>query len=254
MLSAPKIGIAILMLALFTGCDDWPPVKMYSPIDVPHRSADIDPWIAKLLNSDVESATKMLDARLKSDNPIFAPLVKELSDFVPCQVAFSSGVGYLRCVRRYKDGRSGQPNYDVLYVAQPLPSQTLKSRLAYFEESVRPLMETFLNHFAGSGEEMEGTAGQFTYSHWPIASDLGARNVGSFGDWRDARLLYAATNGDSALIKPDGSTAWHTLETDQMIPIAPTLEQFIAVYADFRKTPDVFDSWTFREFQKERAK
>jgi hypothetical protein len=254
MLSAPKIGISILMFALFTGCSDWPPVKMLSPVDAPQDSADIDPWIAKLLNTNVKSAKQTLDARLKSDNPSLAPLVKELSEFVPCQVAFSSGIGYLRCVRRYKDDRSLPPKYDVLYVAQPLPSQALKSRLEYFEESVRPLMEAFLNRFAGSGEEMEGTAGQFTYRHWPTASDLGGRNAESFGDYRNARLLYAATNGDSVFIKPNGSTAWHTLETDEMIPIASTIEQFIEVYADFRKTQRLFDSWAFREFQKGRIK
>ncbi len=242
------------MLALFVGCSDWPPVKMFSPVDVPKNSAVIDPWIAKLLNSNVESARKMLDARLHSDNPRLAPLVKELSEFVPCQVAFSSGVGYLRCVRRYKNRSSGQPNYDVLFIAQPLSSQTLKSRLEYFEESIRPLMEAFLDRFAGSGEEMEGTAGQFTYRHWSTASDFGARNAESFGDWRDAKLLYAAMNGDSVFIKPDGSTAWHTLETDEMIPIASTLEQFIEVYADFRKTHGIFDSWSYREFQKVRTK
>lgn len=90
---------------------------------------------------------------------------------------------------------------------QPLPSQTLKTRLEYFEESIRPLTEAFFDRFAGSGEEMEGTAGQFTDRHWPTASDFGARNAGSFGDWRDARLLYAATKEDSVFIKPHGSTA-----------------------------------------------
>ena len=61
-------------------------------------------------------------------------------------------------------------------------------------------------------------------------------------------------NGDSVFIKPDGSTAWHAIETDDMIPIAATLEEFIAIYADFRNTHDVFDSWAYRQFKnKERT-
>ena len=236
------------------GCNDWPPEKMYSPVGVPKNSADIDPWMAKLLSSDVTSAKQMLDVRLKADTPSLAPLVQEMSDFVPCQVSFSSGIGYLRCARPYKDGNSGQYKYDVLYIAQPLPKQSLKSRVEYFDESVRPLMEAFLNRFAGSGEEMEGTAGQITFRHSPMASDFVSRKDSSFGDWRDARLFYAAMNGDSVFIKPDGSTAWHIMETDDMIAIASTLEQFIEVYADFRKTHGVFDSWSYREFQKVRTK
>jgi len=122
----------------------------------------------------------------------------------------------------------------------------------YFDESVRPLAEAFFQRFAGSGEEIEGTAGQFTFQNWPTASGLGSRNDRSFGEWRDAKLFYAATNGDFVFIKPDGSTAWHVMETNDLIAIASTLAEFIAIYADFRKSHDVFDSWAYREFKKDR--
>ena len=111
-----------------------------------------------------------------------------------------------------------------------------------------------MQRFAGSGEEMEGMAGQFTFRNWPTASDFGPRNDDSFGDWRDAKLFCAAVNGDSVFIKPDGSTAWHVMETDDMITISATLEQFIATYADFRNTHGVFDSWAYREFKKGQNK
>ena len=231
------------------GCDDWPPKKLYPPDAVPTNSADIDPWIGKLLNSDVASATKILHERISSDTMGLEPLERLFSEFVPCQVSFSSGTGYLRCMRRHKDIASGQYMVDVCYIAQPIPDRLLRSRLDHIDHSVRPLAEAFFLRFAGAGEEMEGTSGQFTYSHWPKASSFGTRDDASFNDWRDARLFYAAMNGDSVFIKPDGSTAWHVLETNAMIPIASTLEEFIRIYADFRNTHDVFDSWAYREFK-----
>ena len=45
MLSARKLRIVIVMLALFMGCSDMSPVKMFFPVDVPQNSADIDPWM-----------------------------------------------------------------------------------------------------------------------------------------------------------------------------------------------------------------
>ena len=234
---------------LLTGCTGWPPEKMSAPVEVPSNLDDVDPWIAKLLESDVTSAKAMLNKRLATDNASIEPLVGQMSDYFPCQVSFSSGIGYLRCLRRYRDMESGRYLYDRIYIAQPMSEELLQSRLDYFDPSVRPLAKAFMQLFAGSGEEMEGMAGQFTYVNWPSASDFGSRNENSFGDWRDARLLYAGMNGDSVFIKPDGSTAWHVMETDDMIPIAPTLEQFIAIYSDFRKTHDVFDSWAYRKFK-----
>ena len=248
-------AILPLTLTLLMGCTDWPPEKLYPASAVPANLADVDPWIGKLLNCDVASATKILRERISSDNVNLGSLVRRMSEFVPCQVSFSSGIGYVRCTRRYKDIGSGRYMYDTIYIAQPISDQLLRSRLDYFDESIRPLAKEFLQRFAGSGEEMEGMSGQFTFSHWPKASDFGSRNDDSFGDWRDSRLLYAAMNGDSVFIKPDGSTAWHVLETDDMISIASTLEEFILIYSDFRSTHDVFESWAYRQFKdRERTK
>ena len=243
-----------LTLVLLMGCSEWPPETMRPPVTLPPSSADIDPWIAKLLDSNVAAAKQILNTRLSSAPAGLEPLIRRMNEFAPCQITFSSGIGHVRCLRRYKDRESGQYNYDVLYIAQPLSSGVLESRLSYFEETVRPLAAAFLQRFAGSGEEMEGMAGQFSFQNWSAASAFTSSNDGSFGDWRDARLFYAAMNGDSVFIKPDGSTAWHVMETDDMIGIASTLEQFIATYADFRETHDTFDSWAYREFKKDRTK
>ena len=157
-------------------------------------------------------------------------------------------------MRQYTDKETGRVGYDAVYIAQPLATETLNSKVIFFDNKVRPLLNAFLSRFAGSGEEMQGTAGHFTFSVWPKASEYGSRDENSFDDWKHARLFYAATNGDSVFIKPDGSTAWHVLETDEFIPIAGTFDKFIDIYADFRGSHDVFDSWAYREYRENRTK
>lgn len=248
--------LVLLLVVSSVGCADepWPPQKMLAPVEIPSQKASIHPWVAELLKMDTAEARKHLNDRLACNSPELSPLIQTMEDFVPVQVAFSSDVGYLRCVRKYKDQSTRQTAYDVVYIAQPLPEDRLESRVAYFDRDVQTLARELLKRFAGSGEEMEGTAGQFGLHHWPSASDFNSRDANSYGDWRDAKLLYAAMNGDSVFIKPNGATAWHTLETDEMSPIANTLEEFIQVYADFRKTHEIFDSWAYRKFQSDRTK
>lgn len=227
---------------------------MFAPVEIPSQKASIHPWAAELLKSDVAEARRQLNDRLACNSPELSPLIQTMEDYVPVQVVFSSDIGYLRCVRKYKDQSTLQTAYDVVYIAQPLPEDRLESKVAYFNRDVQSLARELLKRFAGSGEEMEGTAGQFAWRHWPSASDFDSQDANSYGDWRDAKLLYAAMNGDSVFIKPNGATAWHTLETNEMTPIANTLEEFILVYADFRKTHEIFDSWAYREFQSARTK
>ena len=227
---------------------------MFAPVEIPSQEASIHPWAAELLKSDVAEARRQLNDRLACNSPELSPLIQTMEDYVPVQVVFSSDIGYLRCVRKYKDQSTHQTAYDVVYIAQPLPEDRLESKVAYFNRDVQSLARELLKRFAGSGEEMEGTAGQFAWRHWPSASDFDSRDANSYSDWRDAKLLYAAMNGDSVFIKPNGATAWHTLETNEMTPIAKTLEEFIQVYSDFRKTHEIFDSWAYREFQSARTK
>ena len=248
--------LVLLLLVNSVGCadDPWPPQKMLAPVEVPSQKSSIDPWVAELLKLDVAEARKHLNDRLACKSPELSPLIQTMDDYVPVQVVFSSDVGYLRCVRKYKDQSTAQSAYDVMYIAQPVPEDRLESRVAYFDRDVQSLARELLKRFAGSGEEMEGTAGQFALRHWPSVSDFNSRDANSYGDWRDAKLLYAAMNGDSVFIRPNGATAWHTLETDEMSQIANTLEEFIQVYADFRKTHEIFDSWAYRKFQSDRTK
>ncbi len=229
---------------------DWPPIIMLSPVDVPEDEASIEPWIeAFLIFLDAAEKKEIIDLTLKSSFPELKPLVEQLSDYYPCQVLFSEGIGYVRCVRQFKDPESGDVAYDVIYIAQGLSNEALEERVGYFDPETQPLAREFLQRFAGAGEEMEGqSAGQFCFKHWNKLSDY-FDNEDIPGDWLDARVLYAALCGDSVLIKPNGATAWHTLETGEVSPIADTLQEFLQAYADFRRTHNAFDSWTFREFR-----
>ena len=115
-------------------------------------------------------------------------------------------------------------------------------------------MSEFLLRFAGSGEEIAGTAGQFTYDNWPTAEEFGYADENSLGDWNQATVFYHSTNGDAVLIKPNGATAWRVLETDETIPLAKNFAEFVELYAAFRGTSEIFDFWAYRNFKNGRTR
>ena len=168
--------------------------------------------------------------------------------FSPSRIEFHRGIGYILCVKRTSSGFSTGSNNDHIYVAQPLPDEVVRKRVEYYDESVRPLMAEFFTKFAGCGEEKEGEAGQFALIHDANASDIAYHEPEKLGEWHDARLLYAARNGDSVFINRSGATAWHVLEANKIITLFDTFPQFIKHYAEFRNHPQVFDSWASREF------
>ena len=232
----------------------WPPTEMYGPVNVPTESARIHPWIAELLVADVSAARRLVNARLECPLPAMIPLVQSMHDFVPVQIVFSSNHGYVRCVRRFAEPTTQEAAYETIYIAQPLSDAATELRVNYFDRDVQPLAREFFKRFAGSGEEMEGTAGQFSFHHWVDAAAFSSEDRNSLGAWREAKLFYAAMNGDSVFIQPNGATAWHTFETDKMTPIVDSLEEFIQLYADFRKTHEIFDSWYYRQFLSSKSK
>ncbi len=227
---------------------------MYAPSNVPCDRDEIDPWTASLLDVDVSNASRSVAERLRSDDPKVSPLVKRMAEFIPCQVAFATGRGHVRCVRQYADAESNIPQYDAIYLAQPPALQVLQKRTEFFDESLRPTMFDFLDRFAGSGEEIADAAGQFAYDHWPTAKEFGYSDERLLGGWKDATLLYHSINGDAVFIKPNGATAWRVLETDETIPLATTFAEFVELYAAFRGTHEVFDSWAYRDFIGGRTK
>ncbi len=97
--------LVLLLVVSSVGCADehWPPQKMFAPVEIPPQKASIHPWVAELLKMDAVEARKHLNDRLACKSLELSPLIQTMEDFVPVQVAFSSDVGYLRCVRKYKD-------------------------------------------------------------------------------------------------------------------------------------------------------
>lgn len=227
---------------------------MYAPSNVPIDREEIDTWISSLLDVDVSNASRIVAERLKSDDPKLSPLVKRMGEFIPCQIAFASGRGHVRCVRQYLDAQTNMTQYDAIYIVQPPSAGVVQKRVEFFDESLRATMSEFLKRFAGSGEEIAGTAGQFAYDDWPTAEEFGYADKESLGDWNEATLLYHSTNGDAVFIKPNGATAWRVLETDETIPLATTFPEFIELYAAFRGTHEIFDSWAYREFEEGRTR
>lgn len=240
--------LAVATLLFFFGCSNEPPKTMLPAIAVPEDRTTIHPWIAELLDADVGGVTSALEKRMSVQSvDELQPLNSVLRTFVPCRIEFSRGIGYVLCVKRKAGGRPTDDVTDQLYIAQPLPEDVIQQRVAYFEESTRPLMAEFTRRFAGCGEEMEGHAGQFVMMHDAKASDIAYYEPEELGKWRDARLLYCARNGDSVFINRSGGTAWHVFETNEIVPLFDTFPEFIKHYAEFRKLPEVFDSWASRD-------
>ena len=243
----------LLLAMVMLGCNQWPPKSMYPPSNVPSGREEIDTWTFSLMDVDVSNASRIVADRLKTDDPKLSPLVNRMVEFIPCQVAFASRRGHVRCVRQYVDAQTNMTQYDAIYIVQPPAKEIIQKRIDFFDESLRSTMSEFLQRFAGSGEEIADAAGQFAYDHWPTAAEFGYAEESSLGDWKEATLLYHSMNGDAVFIKPNGATAWRVLETDETIPLATTFPEFIELYAAFRGTHEVFDSWAYRDFKEGRT-
>lgn len=248
-----RLCFLVLAIVLF-GCSPSPREFMHPPSNLPANRKEIDPWTSSLLEVDISSASHIITQRLKSDDPLLSPLVSRMAEFTPCQVVFASRRGHVRCVRQSVDTQSKTTHYDAIYIAQPPPEEIIRERIAFFDESMRSTMSKFLLRFAGSGEETVNNAGQFAYDQWPTAEEFGYRDKSSLGNWATATLLYHSKNGDAVFIEPNGATAWRVMETDETIPLASTFTEFVELYAAFRGTHEVFDSWSYREFISGRTK
>jgi hypothetical protein len=134
-----------------------------------------------------------------------------------------------------------------MVIPQPLSAPELAARLRYFDDSFRPTFRKFLEKYAGCGEEMDPVAGQFVYRDELSAHELAYDKPEKLGFWKDARVLYWASSGDLVLIHRTGATAWHVMETNAVVPLFDTFPQFVSHYAKFRRTSNVFDSWSSRD-------
>lgn len=240
--------LMVTVLISIAGCSNKAANKMNPTINIPEDRTTIHPWIAGMLDADFAGVTSAINQRMSAKSSVHtAPLIKTLEGFSPSRIEFHSGVGYILCVKRSSNVSTGSIA-ERIYIAQPLPEEVLHKRVEHYDESVRPLMAEFFTKFAGCGEEKEGESGQFVLMHDAKASDIAHYEPEKLGDWRDARLLYAARNGDSVFINRSGATAWHVLETNQIVTLFDTFPQFIKHYAAFRNSPQVFDSWASREF------
>ncbi|MFN0020827.1 MAG: hypothetical protein ACKVP0_21415 [Pirellulaceae bacterium] len=245
-----RISNSILIILLSAcGCSNTPPTSMLAPQGIPADRSQLHPWIAGLMDKDVADVAAAIESRLQENSsPEMMPLIELAADFAPCRIECSNEYGYILCVRRASRGRPTGDVTDQLYYAQPLAEVEIVRRVDYFDESLRPLIREFLSKFSGCGEEKEGFAGQFVLAHDASAAEIAHYEPKKLGDWKDSRLLYAARNGDSVFINKHGETAWHVLETNEVVPLFDSFPEFIRHYASFRATSEVFDSWASRDF------
>jgi hypothetical protein len=247
-LRAPLIATVACLSAWGCSHEQGPTVRV--PPDFPADPAAVHPWIRSFAGKDVVQAQKMLQARLEEPNsPELTQLATCLADFTPERIDRHGNSYYLVCVRQTSNLTTLAGLGDQLYIAQPLPEAVIAGRIEYFDESIRPQIRSFYWRYAGSGEEMEGEAGQFSLHHEATAGQHLAACLDVLDPaWEDARLFYFARSGDTLYLNRQGATAWHDAEADEFVPLFDTFPEFVRHYAQFRGTSEVFDSWTSYQF------
>ena len=219
--------------------------SMQPPKNTPADSSKIHPWVAGLLNADTDAATTAIHDRMTDDT--FGPtllLANWIAGYTPRQIVFNGSVGYVACIKIENDAI-----VDMIYIPQPLDDPDVRERVAFFDDDVQPLMTAFYKQFAGVGQEMEGVGGQFSLNHFPSAADIANYEPEKLGVWKTSRLFYSAQNGDSVFINKAGATAWHAMETNELVPLFDELAGFTTHFVQFRSAKtDIFDSWSSREF------
>lgn len=217
---------------------------MLEPLNIPSDPNLVHPWIASLLNKDTDFVTEAIKKRLRRDTiPDNASLVRILDDFIPRRVEWKNGIGYVLCIKRKSLESPTLRSTDMFYLAEPLELEALKKEIAYFDESLREPMIDFMWQFAGGGESNAGGSGQFARSFQTTAEEIACNGIERLGDWKESRVLYHAQNGDSLLINPNGSTAWHIFEMDEVFALFETISGFGKHYLQFRTTDKIFDSY-----------
>jgi hypothetical protein len=69
----------------------------------------------------------------------------------------------------------------------------------------------------------------------------------SWGEWKDAAVVFSAPNGDSALLKESGGTAWHRFDEQEVVPIREEFLELVGHYAECLGKGVVFDSYWAEE-------
>lgn len=222
---------------------------MLPAINIPEDRAAIHPWIANLLDAsvaDVEAAiVERMSGRVSAEAKAYQNIVRE---FVPCRFEFHEKHAYILCLKRACCGTPSGDMADQMYVAQPISEESIASLVAYFDELIRPQIVEFLRKLAGCGEEVPSRiCGQFEYCNHTLA-DIMTDFPENLNNWKDSRILYQSLSGDVVLVNKLGETAWFVVDPGEIHTLFPTVKSLVQHYADFRVSPDVFDSYASLEF------
>jgi hypothetical protein len=146
---------------------------MIQLVNIPEDRTELHPWFAGLLKKDAKAVSLSIQQRISMDASLeLVPLIDHVAEFVPHRLRCLDGTGFVHCIKQTSQGKPEFRSTEFLIIAQPLPDDVLRSRVNYFEETLRPLIREFLSKFAGCGENIEfERAGQFV-----ICADI-AKNV-----------------------------------------------------------------------------
>jgi hypothetical protein len=250
----PRTSTVLIVLAVISssaaGCQRQPRTALAPPKDLPRDTSTLHPWIRALLSETRPGVEQQIKERWGvAREPSICFLRDVLLEFVPRNIEFKDGVGYVLCLRNATLDDQSIDVGNVFYVCQPLTDSELDSTVAFFDPEVRPIAREFFAMFAGCGEETPQIAGQFCGADILLARDFVYENTLHAADWQTARVLYHSRFGDAVLITPNGKTGWFVMDQNRIVDLLPDLASFITFYARFRKyTSDVFDYYRSTEF------
>lgn len=103
----------------------------------------------------------------------------------------------------------------------------------------------FYSYFHWLREAPYPEAGHFiSPEKWiQVNSDPFLNSYKGIESWRDAVIIFHASTGDLILLRSDESTAWAQLETQKVLPLAQSFEEFASHYARYKSYDWPFNSW-----------
>lgn len=140
----------------------------------------------------------------------------------------------------------------AVYVPEPISDKVINDGLKKFGFESDGLLAEFIRAFDGIRESEPGLAGGFIPLREWITTDQERTSKYSWyehlppdqqKEWREAIIFFHARNGDHVVLHPSGKAGWMLHEEGRIEDKWPTLERFLADYADALEYRWPFDGY-----------
>mgnify|MGYP003309752649 CR=1 FL=1 len=207
----------------------------------------LHPWIADIAGMNPSAAHQSLEKRWEHlTSSSLCNLRDRLLEFHPASIVVHDKFADLHCLRD-PNHASVSSDAHAMFVPPPLEKDFIQRNLEVFGmEELDSVAEFFLG-FAGLGDQIPLVAGRFPYIEWSRFADWWGPDTQGYKKWVDALVLYHALNGDQVLLHASGQVGWCVMDSNTVIEIANSFDEFIEHYTEFKESDHVFEAWTSRE-------